>query len=39
MDLALLEAIKGIPAGQPCVIDIPCQTCAFLRRTIHIEGL
>ncbi|MBN1110335.1 MAG: hypothetical protein JXA45_06205 [Methanomassiliicoccales archaeon] len=39
MDLALLEAIKGIPAGQPCIIDIPCQTCAFLRRTIRIEGL
>jgi hypothetical protein len=39
MDLALLAAIKGIPAGQRCVIDIPCQTCAFLRRTIRIEGL
>jgi hypothetical protein len=39
MDLALLAAIKGIPAGQRCVIDIPCQTCAFLRRTIRIDGL
>ena len=39
MDLALLAAIKGLPAGQKCVIDIPCQTCAFLRRTIRIEGL
>jgi hypothetical protein len=39
MDLALLAAIKGIPVGQKCVIDIPCQTCAFLRRTINIEGL
>jgi len=39
MDLALLAAIKGIPAGQTCIIDIPCQTCAFLRRTIRIEGL
>jgi len=39
MDLALLAAIKGIPAGQKCVIEIPCQTCAFLRRTIRIEGL
>jgi len=39
MDLALLAAIKGIPVGQRCVIDIPCQTCAFLRRTINIEGL
>ncbi len=39
MDLALLAAIKGIPAGQRCVIDIPCQTCAFLRRTVRIEGL
>lgn len=39
MDLALLAAIKGIPAGQRCVIDIPCQSCAFLRRTVRIEGL
>jgi hypothetical protein len=39
MDLALLAAIKGIPVGQKCAIDIPCQTCAFLRRTINIEGL
>ena len=39
MDLALLAAIKGMPAGQRCVIDIPCQTCAFLRRTVRIEGL
>jgi len=39
MDLALLAAIKGIPAGQRCVIDIPCQSCAFLRRTIRIDGL
>jgi len=37
MDLALLAAIKGIPVGQSCVIDIPCQTCAFLRRTIIIK--
>jgi len=39
MDLAMLAAIKGIPVGQRCVIDIPCQTCAFLRRTIKIGGL
>ena len=39
MELALLAAIKGIPAGERCVIEIPCQTCAFLRRTMRIEGL
>ena len=36
VDMAIICALRGIPAGQNCVIDIPCNTCAFLRRTIKI---
>jgi len=36
VDTAIICALRGIPIGQSCVIDIPCNTCAFLKRTIKI---
>ena len=36
VDAAIICALRGIPAGQSCVIEIPCNTCAFLKRTIKI---
>jgi hypothetical protein len=36
VDAAIICALRGIPVGQSCVIDIPCNTCAFLKRTIKI---
>jgi hypothetical protein len=36
VDTAIICALRGIPVGQSCVIDIPCNTCAFLKRTIKI---
>jgi len=36
VDMAIICALRGIPMGQSCVIDIPCNTCAFLKRTIKI---
>jgi hypothetical protein len=36
VDVAIICALRGIPAGQSCVIEIPCNTCAFLKRTIKI---
>ena len=32
MDHAILCAIKGIPQGEKCIIDIPCEGCAFMRQ-------
>ncbi len=37
VDAAILCALRGIPVGQKCVISIPCNTCAFLKRTIRID--
>jgi hypothetical protein len=37
MDSAILCALKGLAARQPCAFDIPCDGCAFLRKTISIE--
>jgi hypothetical protein len=36
VDVAILCALRGISVGQNCVIDIPCNTCAFFKRTIKI---
>jgi hypothetical protein len=36
VDMAILCALRGVPVGQSCVVDIPCNTCAFLRRTIKV---
>ncbi len=36
VDTAILCALRGIPTGKSCVINIPCNTCAFLKRTINI---
>jgi len=36
VDVAIICALRGISIGQSCVIDIPCNTCAFLKRTIKI---
>jgi hypothetical protein len=36
VDTAIICALRGIPTGQSCAIDIPCNTCAFLKRTIKI---
>ena len=39
LDGAILCALKGIPSGERCVVNIPCEGCAFLKRTVKIEGL
>lgn len=39
LDNAILCALKGIPSGEKCVVSIPCEGCAFLKKTIRIEGL
>jgi hypothetical protein len=39
LDKAILCALKGIPSGEKCVVSIPCEGCAFLRKTIKIDGL
>ncbi len=39
LDTAILCALKGIPSGEKCVVSIPCEGCAFLKKTIRIEGL
>lgn len=36
VDMAIICALRGISNGQNCLIDIPCNTCAFLKRTIKI---
>ncbi len=36
LDNAILCALRGIPAGKDCVVDIPCEGCAFLKKTIQI---
>lgn len=39
LDVAILAALRGIASDQRFVLSIPCASCAFLRRTIQIEGL
>lgn len=39
LDSAILCALKGIPTGEKCVVSIPCEGCAFLKKTVRIEGL
>lgn len=39
LDSAILCALKGIASGEKCVVNIPCEGCAFLKKTIRIEGL
>jgi hypothetical protein len=39
LDNVILCALKGIPSGEKCVVSIPCEGCAFLRKTIKIDGL
>jgi hypothetical protein len=36
VDAAIICALRGISNGQNCVVDIPCNTCAFFKRTITI---
>jgi hypothetical protein len=38
MDHAILCAIKGIPQGEKCVLEIPCEGCAFMRMPISIKN-
>lgn len=37
LDSAILCALKGIPNGENCVVDIPCEGCAFLKKAIQVE--
>lgn len=39
LDHAILCALKGFPSGENCVVNIPCEGCAFLRKTIRIQGI
>jgi len=36
LDTAILCALRGIPAGKDCIVNIPCEGCAFLKKTIQI---
>ncbi len=38
MDHAILCALKGIPQGEKCVLEIPCEGCAFMRQPITIKN-
>ena len=38
LDHAILCAIKGIPQGEKCILEIPCEACAFLRQPISIKN-
>jgi hypothetical protein len=38
LDHAILCAIKGIPQGDKCVLEIPCEGCAFMRLPISIKN-
>ena len=38
VDLAIMCALKSVPSGDKCIISIPCEGCAFLRRPIKIDG-
>jgi len=37
LDSAIMCALKGIPSGQTCVVEIPCEGCALLKKTIQIS--
>jgi hypothetical protein len=37
LDKSILCALKGISSGESCAVNIPCDECAFLRRTIRIK--
>jgi len=39
LDRAILCGLKGITTGEKCVVSIPCEGCAFLKRPISIDGL
>jgi len=37
LDAAILCSIKGIPSGESCVVNIPCEGCAFLKKPLKIS--
>jgi hypothetical protein len=36
LDSAILCSLKGIPSGESCVVNIPCEGCAFLKKPLKI---
>ena len=37
VDHAIICALRGIPEGSTCSLEIPCDNCAFMRRVIQIH--
>ncbi|MEI6797194.1 MAG: hypothetical protein WCK39_10055 [Methanomassiliicoccales archaeon] len=37
LDHAIICALRGIPEQRACIISIPCEQCAFLRRVIGVN--
>ncbi|MDD1770863.1 MAG: hypothetical protein LUO79_07240 [Methanomassiliicoccales archaeon] len=37
LDKSILCALKGISSGEPCAVDIPCNECAFMKKTIAVK--
>jgi hypothetical protein len=39
LDIAILDALRGVASNRRFVVSIPCASCAFLNRKIRIDGL
>ncbi len=37
LDKSILCALRGISTGETCVVNIPCEECAFMRKTIRVR--
>jgi hypothetical protein len=38
LDKSILCALKGISSGEACSVNIPCDECAFMRKTIKVKS-
>ncbi|MEM0448799.1 MAG: hypothetical protein QW520_03140 [Methanomassiliicoccales archaeon] len=39
LDKAIICALRKLSSGEKCVVNIPCEGCAFLKKTISIQIL
>ncbi len=39
VDLAIMCSLKSVTSGEKCVVSIPCEGCAFLKKPIEISGV
>ncbi len=38
LDKSILCALKGISSGESCSVNVPCDECAFLRKTVRAKS-